>query len=123
MPESNDRLTAALEQLHRAMQWCVSRQVMVDLLAHSYKSVLSPCNINRFLARMVQASTGKGSFVVVKENLETTDRGAAGDREEEEEFHLDVHMAEVAIANALSNAVAHGDTNEAVELSSRLKGS
>jgi hypothetical protein len=118
MPEGNDRLTQALEQLHRAMEWCVSRQVMVDLLAHSYKSVLSPCNVSRFLARMARASTGKGSFTI-KENLET-DGGIAGNQEEKEEVQLDVHMAEVAIANALSNAVAHGDTNEAVELSSRL---
>ena len=115
MPESNDRLTQALEQLHRAMQWCVSRQVMVDLCADSYKSVLVPCNIARFLARMVQASTGKGSFTV-KEDPETA---GAGDQE----VQLDVHMAEIAIANALSNAAAHGDTDEATELSSRfLKG-
>jgi hypothetical protein len=63
---------------------------------------------------MVQAATGKGSFTV-KENPEETD--GAGDAQ------MDVHMAEIAIANALSNAAAHGDSNEATEFSSRfLKG-
>jgi hypothetical protein len=112
MPESNDRLSSALEQLHGAMEWCVSRQVMLNLLDASYKSVLSPCIINRFLARMVQASVGKGS-ITVKENIET-------DGASDQEVLLDVHMAEIAIANALSNAVAHGDTSEAVEVSSHL---
>ena len=88
---------------------------MVDLCADTYKSALSPCNIGRFLARMVQASTGKGSFTV-KDNPETD---GAGDQE----VQVDVHMAEIAIANALSNAAAHGDSNETTELSSRfLKG-
>jgi hypothetical protein len=89
---------------------------MMNLLDASYKSVLSPCNIGRFLARMVQASTGKVRFAV-KENLETDGAG-------NQEVLLDVHMAEIAIANALSNAAAHGDTSKAVELSSHLlKGS
>eukprot|EP00613_Pedinella_sp_CCMP2098_P024564 CAMPEP_0171698706 /NCGR_PEP_ID=MMETSP0991-20121206/9508_1 /TAXON_ID=483369 /ORGANISM="non described non described, Strain CCMP2098" /LENGTH=144 /DNA_ID=CAMNT_0012287605 /DNA_START=89 /DNA_END=519 /DNA_ORIENTATION=- len=30
-PKNSDRLTQALEQLHRTMDWCVSRQVMLDL--------------------------------------------------------------------------------------------
>jgi len=111
-PKSSDRLTQALEQLHRCMDWCMSRQVMLDLLADSYKSFFSPCHVRRFLERMVRASAGQGSFAAVVASLAIEQAGAL--------VQLDVHMAEIVVANALSNAAAHGDTDEAIEVSARF---
>jgi hypothetical protein len=100
-----ERLKQALEQLHNTMEWCISRQVMVDLASGTYRSTLSECKVGDMFAKIASASPGK--FL-----LQTTDDSDEAQRV----VQFDVKMAEVALANATSNAASHGDPNEPISL-------
>lgn len=91
-------IQSTLDQLHRTIGWCSSRQVLIDLTSGTYQSTLSPINAGGFLRTV--ASTLTTCSYSIHENA----------------FNLSVavdeKMCRVALDNALTNAAAHGGDGE-----------
>ena len=90
----------ALIQLYKTMEWCATRQIMVDLAKGSYMSIQSPVSIRKLLKSAASAHT-EVRFEIIDDTANIVDG-----------FHLlafDEKMARIALENACSNAVVHGD--------------
>jgi hypothetical protein len=117
------RVQEALEQLHHTMQWCLSRQVMMDLASGDYKSALTPTPVASFLARMLALSRtrngddeggGDNCVKVHDSTAKQLSNGGAG-------LMFDSNVAQVAFENGLVNAVAHGDGSGSIEVGASFK--
>eukprot|EP00614_Pseudopedinella_elastica_P003747 CAMPEP_0172604884 /NCGR_PEP_ID=MMETSP1068-20121228/25136_1 /TAXON_ID=35684 /ORGANISM="Pseudopedinella elastica, Strain CCMP716" /LENGTH=684 /DNA_ID=CAMNT_0013407111 /DNA_START=159 /DNA_END=2213 /DNA_ORIENTATION=+ len=94
-----ERLQQALEQLYKTMRWCSSRQVMVDLSAGRYQTSQNPLDVGTFLLSLCHDSA---PFVC--EDLTASLR-----EKNDVVISFDEKMARLALENAISNAIAHGD--------------
>ena len=90
----------ALKQLFSAVQWCVSRQVIIDLTAGFYQTSLSPVNLDDFL-REVCSALGTCPFSIQN-------------RAPHYLIAFDEKMGKLALDNALTNARAHGDGGQVI---------
>ena len=87
-----------LTQLYRVMRWCASRQVIVELASGTYRTSLSPVDLQQFV-RSIEEDKGRAQLSVVDETV------GLG------KVHFDEAMAWVVLENAMSNALKHGDGN------------
>jgi signal transduction histidine kinase len=78
------------------MGWCVMRQDLVDLTSGVYQTSLNIVDVKKLLKRTA-ASAGK-VLVVCSNKIDEAVR-----------IVFDERMATLALENAMSNAVAHGD--------------
>jgi hypothetical protein len=92
------RLRQALDQLYKSMQWCSLRQVMVDLSAGRYQSLLSPVDVGGFLAGLCN---GAASFSCEDTTVLV--------RQDTHSIAFDEKIAILAMENGVTNALAHGD--------------
>eukprot|EP00615_Pteridomonas_danica_P014739 CAMPEP_0114406222 /NCGR_PEP_ID=MMETSP0102-20121206/21026_1 /TAXON_ID=38822 ORGANISM="Pteridomonas danica, Strain PT" /NCGR_SAMPLE_ID=MMETSP0102 /ASSEMBLY_ACC=CAM_ASM_000212 /LENGTH=531 /DNA_ID=CAMNT_0001572073 /DNA_START=418 /DNA_END=2013 /DNA_ORIENTATION=+ len=91
--ELRSRQKQVLNQLYRTMRWCTMRQVMVDVADGTYQSALSPQHVSNFLKAIAGDNMGI-SFVI---------------REISNIVAFDEQMVRLALENAISNAIVHGD--------------
>jgi signal transduction histidine kinase len=94
-----DRLKQALEQLYKSMKWCSSRQAILDITSGNYQTTLSPVNITSLLESFYN---GTARF---KSQDDTSSLTSSG----ESTIAFDEKIASLALENAVSNAIAHGD--------------
>jgi len=89
----------ALTHLYQTMEWCTERSLMLDLAEKKYVSTYSKCVIrDLFSAVTIQ---GNNRFKFYHGKSELTDVLCEGS--------FDVQMAKLALMNAVSNAISHGD--------------
>lgn len=87
-----------MEWLISQIQWCTGRQVLIDLTSGTYQSSLSPVNANVVLKRVASTLT-TCRYVIHEESLQLN-------------VALDEKMCLLALENAATNAIAHGDRGE-----------
>jgi len=78
------------------MRWCASRQVLVELASGTYRTNLSPVNVQN----LVRGTVEDKDHVDVSIVDETIGIGTV---------HVDETMAWVVLENAMNNALEHGD--------------
>jgi hypothetical protein len=100
--EQHSFLSNALVQLRRTMQWCASRQVMIDLASGKYKSSVSVVPVECFLEEVARSNSTGVVFKVLDSTKETTKGGAFN-------VAFDEKMARLALENGVTNALSHGD--------------
>jgi len=93
--EPHDLLDSALGELHSAISWCVSRQVMIDLSSGTYLTTHSPVGVTKFLTGLFSGTTS----VDIKDSTQHVD------------IAFDEKLARLALENAKTNAKHHGDGN------------
>jgi len=94
-------------QLNQTVEWCVMRQVMVELSSGEYKTTASPANVEQLMKQWV-LSTGHDKFTIEVGSQLTNS------------ILLDEKMASIILQNTLTNAVAHGDGGN-VEFTASLR--
>jgi hypothetical protein len=102
-------LKSALERLYRTMSWCASRQVMVDLSSGKYRSTHTTVIISKFLG------------IVASTDTTLIDNTPLATRQEEFEIAFDEKLALLAVENAKTNAISHGD-DHGITISADFKG-
>jgi len=103
-------LRAVQSQLNQTVEWCVMRQVMVELSSGVYKTTASPANVGQLMNQWM-LSTGHDNFTIEvgsQINMSNTT------------ILFDEKMAWIILQNTLTNAVAHGDGGN-VEFTASLR--
>jgi signal transduction histidine kinase len=91
------RLHEAAAELHRAMSWCASRQVLMSLSAGTYQTCLSPVNIADFVEDL---AIDPKKLLFACNDVQKFENATVA---------FDEKMARIALENAKTNALAHGD--------------
>jgi len=94
--KSSSRQDQVLAQLYRTMRWCASRQVLGELASGTYRTSLSPVNVQSFVRGTVEDKDHVDLSIVD----ETIGIGTV---------IFDETMAWVILENAMNNALEHGD--------------
>jgi hypothetical protein len=90
----------ALDQLYLTMKWCAARQILIDVAASTYQSILAPVDLRSFLDDLGRQC--RGIQFVFKDEVSPVIGS-------ENWIAFDNHMAALACENALTNAESHGD--------------
>jgi len=103
-PLMKSKLQPSCDQMYRSMRWCAVRQTMMDLVAGTYTSTLHSVNTQKFLEGVISPS------VVFITNDQVSGQSDSSD------ILFDEKLAQLALENAVSNAVAHGDGTSPIQL-------
>jgi len=97
--ESRDLFESSLEQLYRTMTWCASRQVMLNLASGTYVTAHFPVNVTNFLK---DVTSGVAQVEIRDSTKQITS-------ELNVDISFDEKLARLALENAKTNAISHGD--------------
>jgi hypothetical protein len=100
-------LQEALFEIHRAMNWISSREVLLSLSAGRYQTTLSPVNIEEFFLSI----SDRTDFKMCEITRSLSETGC--------QIAFDEKMARLALENGRTNALIHGDGGP-IELSLRF---
>eukprot|EP00613_Pedinella_sp_CCMP2098_P072349 CAMPEP_0171917038 /NCGR_PEP_ID=MMETSP0993-20121228/15557_1 /TAXON_ID=483369 /ORGANISM="non described non described, Strain CCMP2098" /LENGTH=670 /DNA_ID=CAMNT_0012552725 /DNA_START=246 /DNA_END=2258 /DNA_ORIENTATION=+ len=103
-PLMKSELQPSCDQMYRSMSWCAVRQTMMDLVAGTYTSTLHSVNTQKFLEGVISPSV---AFTI---------NDHVSGQSDSLEILFDEKLAQLALENAVSNSVAHGDGISPIQL-------